>query len=237
MKLSKRMQTIANLINKCSTLADVGCDHGKILLYALEYDIAKNVIASDISEKSVNKAKLLLEKNNFENFNIIVSDGFLNYPKNILNKIDCVIISGLGGLEIVEILKGLLKNNLNNLKLKQIVLQPQNNEILLREFLISNKLFINIDKIVKDNGKFYSVIDINIIKNDIMQKLRKLDVIFGKTNFLVKNNDFVDFLNVELNKNYSYLTNASKKSAKAIKKNVKLFLKAQKLINKFNNAK
>ena len=54
-KLSKRLQVIADLVNK-NNVCDVGCDHGKLVEYLLSNKIVDYAIVSDISQPSLNKA-------------------------------------------------------------------------------------------------------------------------------------------------------------------------------------
>ena len=45
-----RLEAIKSLIEPADAIADVGCDHGLIAEYCAKSGMAKNVIASDISE-------------------------------------------------------------------------------------------------------------------------------------------------------------------------------------------
>ena len=70
-----RIDAICTLIEPCKTLIDVGCDHGLVSLYALKIGVEK-VIASDISEGSLNKARTLIVDDERAKFTL--SDGFKN---------------------------------------------------------------------------------------------------------------------------------------------------------------
>ena len=62
MKLDRRMQTLLSEIPDGKNLADIGADHGYIsICYALNNPNSL-VVASDISSKSIAKAKLTAEK-------------------------------------------------------------------------------------------------------------------------------------------------------------------------------
>ena len=58
MELSKRLNLIANYIDKCETLVDVGTDHGYIPIYAVSKNICQKSIATDINKDPLDKAKL-----------------------------------------------------------------------------------------------------------------------------------------------------------------------------------
>ena len=57
MKLTPRLQTIADEINLGETMADIGTDHGFLPVYLWENKISPNVIMADISAGSLAKAE------------------------------------------------------------------------------------------------------------------------------------------------------------------------------------
>lgn len=54
-KLSKRLRTIADNVDRDKIVADIGTDHGFVPNFLCETNITKNLIASDISEGSLKK--------------------------------------------------------------------------------------------------------------------------------------------------------------------------------------
>ena len=56
-KLSERLECIANRIDKGETVADIGTDHGYLPIYLWENKISPKVIMADISKGSLQKAK------------------------------------------------------------------------------------------------------------------------------------------------------------------------------------
>lgn len=148
-----RIETILSLCDKASVIADIGCDHGYITRELIERNIAETVLACDISEKSLQKAKSLfinLKANQTVEF--VVGDGLC-----VLNNTyaDAVIIAGMGAFEIMRIL------NLNSDTVKHVeyfVFCAHKNTGELRKFL-SNKGFEILTEILAfDNGRFYECI-------------------------------------------------------------------------------
>lgn len=139
-----RIDAICTLIEPCKTLIDVGCDHGLVSLYALKIGVEK-VIASDISEGSLNKARTLIGDDERAKFTL--SDGF----KNISEKVDCAVISGMGGLKIMEILSGIDYK-------PTLILGAQHNVYELRKYLIESGYEIEKDFCFFDRGKYYDFI-------------------------------------------------------------------------------
>ena len=220
MKLSKRLNSICELVVHEKTVADVGCDHGKVLAKLFLDNKIDFAYACDISAKSVKKAEDLLNEIGVDKarFEIVVTDGLQNINTKT---IDLVIIAGMGGLEIIKILTE------NKVKVNKFILVPHNNSIQLRKYLNKNNYTITNDFVVYDGGKYYNIIEVVIGK----QKLSKIELTFGKNNLIVYNNDFVNYLKEEERKTqnlknkvpfikkieclkYLYLINSAKKIIK-----------------------
>lgn len=223
--ISPRLNAVMNLVN-LRRVADIGCDHGKLLEALFRLDKIDYAFASDISEPSVNKAKELLSKNN-RNYDYAIGDGLEKISNE--HNIEQVVISGMGGLEIIKILEN------NTLNIGSFVLQPQNNEIKLKEWLIKNKYEIVNNLIVKDRHIYY-----NVIKAEKVEKLKKqklFDLKFGKENFY-GNIDFYNFLLYSKDKFVNLINKLPRYKQKEIKKELKMTIKAIKKweINNENNA-
>lgn len=136
-----RISAVCSLIRPCDCLADIGCDHGLVAKYALDNGV-KEVIAADISEGSLKKAKKLL--GGYPNVTYRLSDGFDKIEK----KADVAVISGMGGQTIIGILSRLTYK-------PELILGAQHNQKELREYLINNGYSIEEDFCVLDRGKFY----------------------------------------------------------------------------------
>ena len=99
--LSPRLSAIAELLADTDSFADVGTDHGKLPVFALQEGIVSKAIATDISENSLNKAKLLAEISGVELITRC-GDG-LSVLKE--GEVETVVIAGMGGLEMINILE------------------------------------------------------------------------------------------------------------------------------------
>lgn len=208
--LSYRLSEIVKLCGKAKRIADVGCDHGKVLA-----ELAKNkaefLVATDISEPSVKKAEALLTELKFKNFSVRVGDGCQTLTDD--DKLDVIVIAGMGGMEIIEILTNA------TIKLKTLVLQPQNNVIKLRQFLTENNFYIQTDKVVEDKGKFYNII--KVVKTNEPVGLSDRQLIYGKTNLRECNTHFIQMLEQENEKLMARLNNIkNEEMRKAIMQNI-----------------
>ncbi len=147
MKLDARLQAIAQHINH-DVLVDIGCDHGKLAVFALVKGLAKKAICVDISEASLQKARLAVAKEGLcDRVEFVCTDG-----KNIeYHNGECVVIAGLGGNEICNIVgeKKLPKGS---------ILVPHQDADIVRRMLEQNSQTSSCDYVVKSQNKFYDVI-------------------------------------------------------------------------------
>lgn len=150
MKLSPRLQTVADAAGKCNILADVGTDHGYIPVYMLENDLCKRAYASDIREQPLARAaEIILESGLSDRAETFLSNGILDIPEDY----DTLVIAGMGGETIVSILEA--KRPPENAKL---VLQPMTEEQTLREYLYTHGYKITDETAVSEPGHVYTVI-------------------------------------------------------------------------------
>jgi tRNA (adenine22-N1)-methyltransferase len=153
MRLSDRLHAIVNLVPKNSIVADIGTDHGYIPLYLIENEISKMVIASDISEGSLKKTISYINKLNLSNKIIPRLGDGLDIIKPF--EVDTVIIAGMGGLLIKDILSKDI--NLTD-SITNFVLQPMVAAKELREYLYQNNFVIIDEDLVKEDDKYYEII-------------------------------------------------------------------------------
>ncbi|BED91837.1 MAG: SAM-dependent methyltransferase [Candidatus Improbicoccus pseudotrichonymphae] len=149
--LSERLYCCTKFINS-DHIADVGTDHAKLPIWLVLNSKIKSAIASDINVCSVEKARRNIKKYNLENsIEPLLSDGFENIDED---KVDEVVISGLGGNTISEILG---KCSWKNKKSKRFILQPCTHHYNLRKFLVNNGYKILKEEALIENNKAYSV--------------------------------------------------------------------------------
>ncbi len=172
MKMSNRLQAIANLIPKNSIVADIGTDHGYIPLFLIENAISKKVIASDISQGSLNKTISYIKELNLINLIIPRLGDGLEIIKPY--EVDTVIIAGMGGLLIKDILSKDM--NLTN-SITNFVLQPMVASKELREYLYNNNFRITDEDLVREDGKYYEIIlakrGMDLVEQDIYYEIGK----------------------------------------------------------------
>ncbi len=152
-KLNDRLQMIADNIKLGETMADIGTDHGFLPLYLLERGISPHVIMTDISSQSLQKAvdgAEILNVNMPETIKrceFRTGDGLTVIQAH---EVDNVVIAGMGGLLMTEILE---KDISKTLSFKRLILQPRSHSGQLRKWLASNGFEIVREQLVRE-GKF-----------------------------------------------------------------------------------
>ena len=131
MRLSKRIYAIAQQVNKGETAADIGTDHGYVPMLLMKNGISPAVIMSDISEGSLSKAFQTFRECGIDvpNTAFRVGDGLETIQAG---EVDDVIIGGLGGLTITEILDS---DYIKSRSFGKLILQPRKHSGNLRYYL------------------------------------------------------------------------------------------------------
>ena len=204
-----RFSEIFSQIKKADVIADIGCDHGYISKMVADACLANKIVMTDISEKCLNKARILLKDE-------IASSKAVSFVTSGLTgvdfKVDEVIIAGMGGEEIIHI----LEECLFRLGIKTLVLQPMKNPDKLRRYLVKNGFFIERDYTFKDGGKFYDLI-VAVLNGKTVDYTND-DYEFGRENLLKKGDDFKEKYLKEINSIKNWLQSPSIKQ-----ENVQMF--------------
>ena len=139
------------MIPRWASVADVGCDHGKLAVHLAERGTPL-VIATDISAKSLAKAKALVRDRHLTQVKTRVSDGLMKLKPG---EVDCIVISGLGGPTICEILDNspAVIGSINRL-----VLQPQNAVGAVRAWILNNGFHVDRETIAAEDGRLYQIL-------------------------------------------------------------------------------
>lgn len=179
MVISERLKTIAGCAKKCEFLVDVGTDHGYIPIFLVENKTAKKAVACDISYGSVQKAEKNIRKHNITCIETRQGDGL-----SVINDDefpDQIIIAGMGGMLIIDIL-----NNSKKIvqSAERIILQPQRDIYKVR--ITVHKLGFKIidEKMLFEDGKYYNAI---ICEKGIDCAYNESEYFFGK--ILLDNKD------------------------------------------------
>ncbi|MBR6329494.1 MAG: SAM-dependent methyltransferase [Lachnospiraceae bacterium] len=149
-KLSKRLEAICRLLEKTGTLADIGCDHGYISVYAIQSGRADHCIAMDLRQGPLERADENIKKYSLEDkIETRLSDGA---DALVPGEADSAVIAGMGGMLMEEILT---RGHEVFSAMEQLVLQPQSDMEHFRSFLAQTGYKVEAEDIVIEEGKFY----------------------------------------------------------------------------------
>ena len=175
MKINDRLRKIGDLVEANSTCLDVGCDHALLDIYLVRLNKNIKAIASDIAEGPLEQAKNNIKREKLDGeIEVRLGAGLDTYSEEI----DTVIISGMGGRNII----GICKDNPKVLKkIKTLIISPNNYQEDVKKYLCKNGFYIDNEEFVRDKKFIYQII---ILKKG-KKKYTKKDYFFGPV-FLVK---------------------------------------------------
>lgn len=162
MELSIRLKTIADMIERCDKIADIGTDHAYIPIYLIKNKVCTEAIASDINKGPVEKAKKNVAIENLKDkIECRHGGGFTTIdPKEV----QVAVIAGMGGnliRDIIEESKDVFKS------LDYCILQPVQNPEILREYVYIMGYKILDEELCYEEGKFYEIIKVKYDNNPI----------------------------------------------------------------------
>jgi tRNA (adenine22-N1)-methyltransferase len=202
MGYGKRIDTLCSLLKKTTTFADVGCDHGYCSEYMLKNGLCEFAILSDISKGSLQKAKTLLSTYIEEGkARAVLGNGFFGVPKDTQE----VLIAGMGGEEIVEI----LSHGIYGFMPEIFVFQPMLNPDKLRFYILENGGYIERDFTFEGGGKYYDVIVGRKRKDEKKQSYTAMELEFGYDNIRERGEAFLARTARKLKDVQGFLQNAN----------------------------
>ncbi len=151
MKLSKRLQAIYDMVPS-GVAADVGSDHGKLIISLFEGGVISKGYAIENKKGPYTRLVKAIEDSGCQDHIFpMFSDGISELPKDV----DIVILAGMGGINIIDILKA----HLNKLKnVRTIIVDAHNAIPEMRKAVCKMGYIIADEDIVQDGGKYYEII-------------------------------------------------------------------------------
>lgn len=149
--LSRRLQTIASYVDKGSFIADIGSDHCLLPIFLLSEGVISKAQAVDNKSGPFERMTKAIEKSGYKaQINASLSNGI----ENLDSMVDTLILAGMGGYLISDILKAhpeKLKN------IKTIIVDAHTDIEEVYETLSSLSFKINSSYFLLDKGKPYDV--------------------------------------------------------------------------------
>ena len=186
MKLSNRLQLVADFVTKGNILADIGTDHGYIPVYLVMNDYIPRAYAMDIGKGPLERAREHINEYKLvDRIETRLSNGL---DKLLKGEADTVLIAGMGGALTVDILhRG--KEVLDTVK--EVILSPHSEWELVRNYMVEEGYEILREEMIIDAGKYYVVMKWKKGEDKINkdEEYTKEELLYGK--LLLKNKDMV----------------------------------------------
>ena len=131
-KLSKRLKAVANYVDNGARLADIGSDHAYLPTYLMQKLVIDFAVAGEVVKGPFEIAKNhVSEADLSDRIEVRLANG-LGAIENT-DKIDTIVIAGMGGILISELLEA-KKSVAHNLD--KLILQPMQAQDELRKYLL-----------------------------------------------------------------------------------------------------
>ena len=155
-KLSDRLQVIADFIEDGAAVADIGTDHGYLPVYLAQRGTSRHIVASDVSMDSLETARNSARKHGVsDKITFVCSSGLAGKSES---DTDTIVIAGLGGETIAGILRDAPWTHRPDIRL---ILQPQTKTSELCIYLRQCRYSLRGAKLTLDNGRIYVVMLVN----------------------------------------------------------------------------
>ena len=220
MRINARLKKIGDLVEANSFCLDVGCDHALLDIYLVKQNKNIKAVASDVAEGPLEQAKKNIKRERLENeIEVRLGDGLDTYSEEI----NTIIISGMGGKNII----GILKRNPKVLKkIETLMISPNNYQEDVKRYCCKNGFMIQNEEFVRDKNFIYQII---IFKRG-KKKYNKKEYFFGPVFLEKKGPLFREYYEKEkksreilltlLPKNFYHKRWTTKKEIKLIQKEI-----------------
>jgi len=155
LKLSLRLQTIADLVPPGARAADIGSDHAQLPVYLVQSGKSPSAVAGEVNAGPLQAAKSQIAASGLEQaIAARLGDGLAVLEPG---EVDCVTIAGMGG----ALMSGILEAGASGGKLEGVhtlVLQPNVGEDLVRAWLLRHGWHLAAERLIEEDGKWYEVL-------------------------------------------------------------------------------
>lgn len=150
--MTKRLEMICSLVKSSIGIADIGTDHGMIPVHYAQCGYNGYIWATDINEAPLNRAlNYAAECGVQDRISFHLADG-LDFCDP--DKIDTVILAGMGGELVISILDRVPWIYDERY---QLIFQPMTKAEVLRFWLCNNGFIIEEERLVTEGGKLFSI--------------------------------------------------------------------------------
>lgn len=175
LKLSKRLQAVADYVETGSRLADIGSDHAYLPCHLAETNRIPFAVAGEVVRGPYENAQKEVRQRGLEDKVIVrLGDGLAVVTSE--DNIDTITIAGMGGALIRSILEDGLENGQINGS-ETLILQPNVYEVTVRDYLMTHHYRVTDETMIKENGKLYEII--KAVPSKEAMNYSKQELLFG----------------------------------------------------------
>ena len=228
MKLTDRLLKIASLVTEGKKVADIGTDHGYIPVYLLNQGKVPYAILADVNKGPLENARGEVRHNKLlDKVDLRLGSGIEVLEKG---EVDEVIIAGMGGILISELLEAKLEVAHS---VDKLILQPMQAQNELRKYLLNNGFEILDEVLVKEDFRIYEII---IAKYTGKNTLVTDEIYYEVGTKLIENKDPLlnEFIDKKIYMYNSIIKKIEGKSSEGIEKKIK---ESKEAIQKLENLK
>ncbi len=151
MKISKRLLSICELVDKNSIIADIGCDHGQLCVYLIKNKIATKAYACDVKQGPLNQAIENIQLHQLEDvITPILCDGLDSIKEDVTH----IVIAGMG----FETIKKILEQDIDKIQNRTLFIQSNRDVHKLRTWISERNYKIICEKCIYDDEHYYQII-------------------------------------------------------------------------------
>lgn len=169
-KLSPRLEAVAQLVETKKKVADIGSDHAYLASALVERGAVATAIIGEVAQGPLHNAEKTVSAQGLsELIECRLADGLSAIRKE--DQVETVVIAGMGGL----LIKKILNDGKSLGYFPQLVLQPNTDQDALRAWLVANGYKIYREKMVAEGRHRYEI----IVAQPGSQTLSDEDLFFG----------------------------------------------------------
>lgn len=166
MRLGARLQAIADLVEPGTSIADIGTDHAYLPIFLVQEKNISRSVAGEVSQGPYKAAKQAIEGAGLkDSINLRLGNGLQVIKPG---EIETVVIAGMGGSTIIDILQGAPEVVAS---LKRLIVQPMIAAASVRRWFSENGWRIIDESLVLEDGRLYEIIAAEPGKADKLENI------------------------------------------------------------------
>ena len=204
--ISNRLNQIVNFIKDDHDVADIGSDHGLLLVLLNERNFSNKALGVENKIGPYKNLERTIKSINKPNFSSNLSSGLDNVSKNY----QTIVIAGMGFNNIKEIvLRDFDKGNHR----ETFVIDSHTNQDEVRTYFYNLGYKVDDEMIIYEDSIYYDIIRFSLNRNNI--HYNSLELEFGPFNLKNKPAVFINMCNEKINKLKYVLTQISDEAKKS----------------------